>query len=109
MPSTDATLITMLAVGLGLAFVFGAVATRLKLSPLVVLLAVVFWGWVWGVAGAFIAVPLTIAIVLVCREFDSTRWIYVLLSPPELGEGTREKPVTLEEAMRAVSRSRSGR
>jgi CPA2 family monovalent cation:H+ antiporter-2 len=34
-PSTDATLITMLAVGLGLAFVFGAVATRLKLSPLV--------------------------------------------------------------------------
>ncbi|HEX5005820.1 MAG TPA: cation:proton antiporter [Hyphomonadaceae bacterium] len=35
MPHSDATLITMLAVGLGLAFVFGAVATRLKLSPLV--------------------------------------------------------------------------
>jgi len=34
-PHSDATLITMLAVGLGLAFVFGAVATRLKLSPLV--------------------------------------------------------------------------
>jgi CPA2 family monovalent cation:H+ antiporter-2 len=34
-PNNDATLITMLAVGLGLAFVFGAVATRLKLSPLV--------------------------------------------------------------------------
>jgi CPA2 family monovalent cation:H+ antiporter-2 len=32
---TDPTLITMLAVGLGLAFVFGALATRLKLSPLV--------------------------------------------------------------------------
>lgn len=35
MPHTDATLITMLAVGLGLAFVFGAVAVRLKMSPLV--------------------------------------------------------------------------
>ncbi|HEY7799146.1 MAG TPA: YbaL family putative K(+) efflux transporter [Hyphomonadaceae bacterium] len=35
MPHSDSTLITMLAVGLGLAFVFGAVATRLKLSPLV--------------------------------------------------------------------------
>jgi CPA2 family monovalent cation:H+ antiporter-2 len=34
-PHTDATLITMLAVGLGLAFVFGALATRLKLSPIV--------------------------------------------------------------------------
>ncbi len=35
MPHSDATLITLLAVGLGLAFVFGALATRLKLSPLV--------------------------------------------------------------------------
>ena len=34
-PHSDDTLITLLAVGLGLAFVFGAVATRLKLSPLV--------------------------------------------------------------------------
>jgi monovalent cation:H+ antiporter-2, CPA2 family len=34
-PHAEAPLITLLAVGLGLAFVFGAVATRLKLSPLV--------------------------------------------------------------------------
>ena len=32
---SDATLITLLAIGLGLAFVFGAIAMRLKLSPLV--------------------------------------------------------------------------
>ncbi len=35
MPHTDAPLLTLLTVGLGLAFVFGAVAVRLKLSPLV--------------------------------------------------------------------------
>ncbi len=52
----------------------------LSLSPLVVLLAIVFWGWLWGVFGALIAVPLTVAIVIVCGQFESTRWISALLS-----------------------------
>ena len=36
----------------------------LSLSPAVVLLAIVFWGWVWGVAGALLGVPITLAIVI---------------------------------------------
>jgi AI-2 transport protein TqsA len=65
----------------------------LKLSPLVVLLSVVFWGWVWGIAGAFIGVPLTLVIVLVCREFSSTRWIAILLAQAEdVPEIEREAP-----------------
>ncbi len=52
----------------------------LSLSPLIVLLSVAFWGWMWGVAGAFIGVPITIAIVLICRRFASTRWIATLLA-----------------------------
>jgi len=62
----------------------------LRLSPLVVLLSVAFWGWVWGVAGALIGVPLTILIVLVTREHPKTRWIATFLAgleevsePPE--------------------------
>jgi AI-2 transport protein TqsA len=52
----------------------------LSLSPLVVLLGVVFWGWLWGVAGAFLSVPLTAAIVVMCGEFEETRWVAALAS-----------------------------
>ncbi|GAB5540404.1 MAG: AI-2E family transporter [Sandaracinaceae bacterium] len=60
----------------------------LSLSPLVVLFAVTFWGWVWGVAGALIGVPLTVLVALVCAESPRTRWIAVLLAgdPSEVKE-----------------------
>jgi predicted PurR-regulated permease PerM len=37
---------------------------RLTLNPLAVLLAIAFWAWLWGPMGAFLAVPLTIVIVV---------------------------------------------
>ena len=54
-----------------------------QLSPVVVLLAVVFWGWLWGIGGAIIAVPMTIAVTLVFQEFEATRPIAVFLSEPD--------------------------
>jgi AI-2 transport protein TqsA len=35
---------------------------RLNLSPVVILLSLLLWGWLWGTAGLFLAVPLTVAI-----------------------------------------------
>jgi predicted PurR-regulated permease PerM len=37
---------------------------RLTLNPLAVLLAIAFWGWLWGPIGAFLAVPLTTVILV---------------------------------------------
>jgi predicted PurR-regulated permease PerM len=37
---------------------------RLTLNPLAVLLALAFWAWIWGPIGAFLAVPLTIVILV---------------------------------------------
>jgi predicted PurR-regulated permease PerM len=37
---------------------------QLTLNPLAVLLAVAFWAWLWGPIGAFLAVPLTIVILV---------------------------------------------
>ncbi len=54
----------------------------LELSPVVVLLAVVFWGWLWGIGGAIIGVPLTVALVLLMQEFEATRPIALFLSEP---------------------------
>ncbi|WP_263433856.1 AI-2E family transporter [Celerinatantimonas diazotrophica] len=38
---------------------------RLKVNPIVVFVSVIFWGWLWGIVGAIIAVPmLTVALVV---------------------------------------------
>lgn len=52
----------------------------LELSALVVLVSIMFWGWVWGIAGAFIAVPLTAAAVVAFGEFEQTEWLARLLT-----------------------------
>lgn len=52
----------------------------LELSAFVVLVAITFWGWAWGIAGAFIAVPLTAAIVVGFGEFEETEWVANLLT-----------------------------
>jgi predicted PurR-regulated permease PerM len=50
------------------------------LSPLAIIVAMTFWSWLWGIGGALIAVPLTAAIVIICNQFGSSRWIAKLLS-----------------------------
>jgi AI-2 transport protein TqsA len=52
----------------------------LNLSPLTVIMALILWGTVWGVLGAFLCVPLTVIFVIVMSNFQSTRWISILLS-----------------------------
>lgn len=52
----------------------------LSLSPVAVVVALAFWGWLWGAAGALLAVPLTAALVIVCEHFDAARWFAKLLS-----------------------------
>lgn len=51
----------------------------LCLSPFVLFLSVIFWGWVWGIPGALIGIPLTTGIVVFCRHGESTRWLAQLL------------------------------
>jgi predicted PurR-regulated permease PerM len=49
-------------------------------SPFVMLVAFFFWGFLWGIPGAFIGLPMTIALVTICQHNPSTRWIVRLLS-----------------------------
>jgi len=50
----------------------------LNIDPVVVLLALAFWGAIWGVAGAFLSTPLTVMIMVILAQFEGTRWIAVL-------------------------------
>ncbi len=45
----------------------------LNLSPLVILFSLTFWGWLWGVVGVFLAIPLTAMIKIVMEDLPSTR------------------------------------
>jgi AI-2 transport protein TqsA len=45
-----------------------------------VLFAVFFWSFLWGIPGAFIGVPLTIAFLTICEQYASSRWIATLMS-----------------------------
>lgn len=53
---------------------------RLNLSPIVVLLSLIFWGWVWGAVGMIVAVPLTSAINIVIKELDDGKIISAIIS-----------------------------
>ncbi len=52
----------------------------LGLSPLVILLSLMFWGWVLGPIGMFLAVPITMSITMGLHTMPHTRWIAIMLS-----------------------------
>ncbi len=52
----------------------------LNLSPLVVLLSLIFWGWMWGLTGMLLSVPLTAAVKIGLEQLDSTRAIAIMMS-----------------------------
>jgi predicted PurR-regulated permease PerM len=56
--------------------------TMLAISPFVVLFSVFFWTFMWGVAGAFIGVPITIAVLTFCAQHPSSQWLADLLGAP---------------------------
>ncbi|MGC2201044.1 MAG: AI-2E family transporter, partial [Stellaceae bacterium] len=62
--------------------------TAVSVSPFMVLFAVFFWGMLWGIAGAFIGVPILIAFATVCARHAPARPIAVLLSA-DLAKGEK--------------------
>jgi predicted PurR-regulated permease PerM len=55
------------------------IGRRLSLSPLSVFLVVMLLGWLWGIAGAMIAVPILIGVRIVCKRHRRLRLLAVYL------------------------------
>jgi len=56
---------------------------QLSISPFVVLAALMFWTWVWGLLGAILAVPMTLVITIAFSRIDALRPIALALSNAE--------------------------
>ena len=55
----------------------------LDLSPTVVFLSFIFWAWLLGGPGAFLALPLTLFVAIMLGSFPETRWLASLMGLPD--------------------------
>ncbi|MBV6501268.1 MAG: AI-2 transport protein TqsA [Prosthecobacter sp.] len=63
---------------------------RFGISALVVVLSVIFWGWLWGPLGMFMAVPLTMVIKVLLDNNEEFRWISVAMAQKKIRRGEVE-------------------
>jgi predicted PurR-regulated permease PerM len=61
------------------------VGSKVRLFPLSVMVAFIFWGLLWGIPGAVLAVPLTSAIKVVCENVKGWEGFARLLGEPDVG------------------------
>ncbi|MCK4988527.1 MAG: AI-2E family transporter, partial [Desulfobacterales bacterium] len=83
-PSIWPGVITLLSVvtiqmGMGNALAPKVMGDQLNLSPVVVLLSLLFWGWLWGIVGALISIPIAAAIKIVCENIETLHPISVMM------------------------------
>lgn len=58
--------------------------SSMNISPLVTILALSLWGFIWGIIGMILSVPITVIMIIVFSRFEKTKSIAILLS--EKGE-----------------------
>lgn len=78
----------------------------LNLSSLVIMAALTFWAMVWGVAGAFLAVPLMAVILTICSKIPALRPVAILLSSDGDLDAAAPAPATAPPTRRAARRAR---
>lgn len=64
---------------------------QLNISPIVILISLALWGYIWGILGMFLAVPLTSIIQIICANIPSVKFIAVFLSTGKFHEVKDEK------------------
>jgi predicted PurR-regulated permease PerM len=79
-PVLVALILITVQMGLGNVVEPRVMAFSLNLSSLLILVALIFWGWLWGLWGMFLAVPLTASIKIVFENIATLRPLAVLMS-----------------------------
>jgi predicted PurR-regulated permease PerM len=65
--------------------------SRMKISPLVILISLIFWYWVWGPIGMVLSVPIISTLNIILKQFDSLKILTALIATeqkhPRLRDG----------------------
>jgi predicted PurR-regulated permease PerM len=87
-PNPTPAVLTVLAL-LAIQFTIGNVLTpkimgdTLDLSPVVILISLMFWGIIWGVVGALLSVPIAVMIKIICENISALDFVAILISAPK--------------------------
>jgi predicted PurR-regulated permease PerM len=65
---------------------------RFNLSPIMIIISLFFWSYVWGVIGAFLAVPILAVIKIVLQNIESFKFIAILMSKKAEGMDITPSP-----------------
>lgn len=71
---------------------------HLRLNPVVVMVGLTFWAWIWGLAGAIMAVPLMVCLRIACEYIDGLEWFGRLLAGGKMPREERVTAVRTEQA-----------
>ncbi|HAP42898.1 MAG: AI-2E family transporter [Spirochaetes bacterium GWD1_61_31] len=52
---------------------------NLGLSPIVILLSLLVWGWLWGFAGLLLAVPMTVIVKIICEQVPALEPVSIMM------------------------------
>jgi predicted PurR-regulated permease PerM len=55
-------------------------AKSLNLSPLLIIVALIFWGIMWGAWGMILAIPLTTTIKIIFENIDALKPVSIIMS-----------------------------
>ncbi|MFL6755137.1 MAG: AI-2E family transporter [Sphingomicrobium sp.] len=84
-PTTWPAIVIFAAIQL-VAFVVGNLiyprmqADTQNIDPVATILALSFWTVLWGIPGAFLAVPMTLMLMMIFAQFENTKWVAAILS-----------------------------
>jgi predicted PurR-regulated permease PerM len=75
------------------------IANRVSIGPVAATVGILFWGWLWGVMGLLLAVPLTALIKLVADLHPSLCHLSNMLTPRPTPRWVRYGETALERAI----------
>jgi len=76
---TTAIVLLVIQMSIGNFLAPKVVGDALNINPIVVLLSLLFWGWLWGGVGAVLAVPIAVVIKITCENVPILRPIAILM------------------------------